>query len=169
MNPMQSVRIEKLTLNIGSGKDQTKLDNGMTIIKRLVGRDPVKTVSNKRIPGWGVRPGLAIGCKCTLRKKPASEIIGTLLKAKDNILKASQFDNFGNISFGIHEYIDIPGLEYDPKIGVLGLQVCITLEKPGSRIKKRKLLSKKLPRKQHVSREEAVKFMKEKYAVMVNE
>ena len=62
MNPMQSVRIEKLTLNIGSGKDQTKLDNGMTIIKRLVGRDPVKTVSNKRIPGWGVRPGLAIGC-----------------------------------------------------------------------------------------------------------
>lgn len=169
MNVMQSIRIEKITLNFGSGKDQSRLEKGMTIMKRLVGRDPVKTSSNKRIPGWGVRPGLAIGCKCTLRKDPAAKILGTLLKAKDNLLKNTHFDDNGNVSFGIHEYIDIPGMEYDPAIGVLGMQVSVTLEKPGARIKKRKLLKRKLPRKQFVSRAEAKQFLKDKYQVMVNE
>jgi len=169
MNVMQQVKISKITLNFGSGKDQGRLEKGMTVMKRLVGRDPVKTVSYKRIPGWGVRPGLAIGCKCTLRNDPALKVLGTLIKAKDNILKLSNFDDNGNVSFGIHEYIDIPGMEYDPKIGVLGMQVSITLEKPGTRIKKRRLLKKKLPRKQYVSRQEAMAFLKEKYQVTVNE
>lgn len=166
---MQKVRIEKLTLNFGSGKDQTKLERGLTLMKRLTGRDAVKAVSSKRIPGWGVRPGLAVGCKCTIRKQPALDLLKTLLEAKDNILKLSHFDDFGNISFGIHEYIDIPGLEYDPKLGVLGLQVCITLQKPGSRVQKRKLLSTKIPKSQRVSREEAMNFMKELYKIQIGE
>ena len=169
MNPMNKVHVAKVTLNIGSGKEQARLEKGMTIIKRLVGRDPVKTVTNKRIPGWGVRPGLAIGCKCTLRKGEALKVLAPLLEAKDKLLEPTNFDDLGNISFGIHEYIDIPGLEYDPKIGVMGLQVCVTLEKPGARIKRRKLLSRKLPKRQYVSREEAMKFMKEQYQVTVNE
>ena len=46
----------------------------------------------------------------------------TLIEAKDNILINKQFDEFGNLAFGIHEYIDIPGIEYDPKIGIMGLE-----------------------------------------------
>ncbi|MBD3318606.1 50S ribosomal protein L5 [Candidatus Woesearchaeota archaeon] len=167
MNPMQKVRIEKLTLNIGSGKDQSRLERGLLIMKRLTNRDAIKTVSNKRIPGWGVRPGLAIGCKCTLRKDDAVALLDTLLQAKDKVLTQGQFDDNGNISFGIHEYIDIPGQEYDPKIGAMGLQVCVTLEKPGARIKKRKLYKKKLPVQQRVSKDEAMQFMKEQYKVSI--
>ena len=139
MNPMQEIRIEKLTLNIGAGKDPAKLDKGMTLIKTITGIEPVKTITKKRIAEWGLRPGLPIGCKITLRKQAAHTLIPRLLTAKDNKLTTKNFDEHGMISFGIPEYIDIPGVPYNPSIGVIGLQVCITLEKKGYRIKRRKI------------------------------
>lgn len=65
MNPMRNIRIEKVTLNIGAGKDQNKLDKARLLLKAITGIEPVKTVTQKRIPGWGLRPGLPIGCKIT--------------------------------------------------------------------------------------------------------
>lgn len=167
MNPMQLPRIEKLTLNIGAGKDQAKLEKGIMLLKAITGIEPVKTITNKRIPNWGLRPGLPIGCKLTLRKKKAVELLKRLLQAKDNKLSETNYDDAGNISFGIKEYIDIPGVEYDPKIGVIGLQVCVTLEKPGYRIKTRKLRKKKLPKKHTVTKQEAIEFMQKEFNVKV--
>ena len=169
MNPMQLPRIEKVTLNVGAGKDQTRLEKGMAVLKMITGIEPLKTVTSKRIPTWGLRPGLPIGCKLTLRKNHAVEVLKRLLQAKDHKLVASQFDNAGNISFGIHEYIDIPGVTYDPKIGVLGLQVCVTLEKPGYRIKRRKLEQKKIPKKHAISKEEAMTFMQKSFNVRIGD
>ncbi len=169
MNKMQQLRIEKVTLNIGAGKDQTKLEKGIVLIKAITGIEPVKTITQARIPSWGLRPGLPIGCKLTLRKQPALEVLKRLLQAKENKLKPTQFDAYGNISFGIQEYIDIPGVEYDPKIGIMGLQVCVSLEKPGYRIKRRKLKQKKLPRKHAVNRDEAITFMKTQFKIAVGE
>lgn len=169
MNPMKKVRIEKITLNIGSGKDTSKLDKGILLIKTITGIEPVKTITKKRIPSWGLRPGLPIGAKLTLRKAKALEILKKLLQAKDNILKISQFDQGGNISFGIHEYIDIPGIAYNPDIGIMGLEVCVTLEKPGFRIKRRMLEKKKIPKKHVVSKEEALEFMKNEFNIKLEE
>jgi len=169
MNPMQQLRIEKVTLNIGAGKDQNKLEKGVTLIKAITGIEPMKTITQARIPGWGLRPGLPIGCKLTLRKQAAIELLKRLLAAKENMLKPTQFDDFGNISFGIPEYIDIPGVEYNPKLGIMGLQVCVSIEKPGYRIKRRKLKQKKLPRKHAVSRDEAIDFMKSNFNINVGE
>jgi large subunit ribosomal protein L5 len=169
MNPMQQPRIEKLTLNIGAGKDQNRLEKGVHVLKMLTGIDPMKTVTMKRIPTWGLRPGLPIGCKLTLRKAKAVEILKRLLAAKEQRLRDSQFDEAGNISFGIHEYIDIPGIVYDPKIGVLGLQVCVTLEKPGYRIKRRKLEQKNVPKKHMVSKAEAMTFMQKSFGITIGE
>ena len=75
MNPMQVPRIEKITLNVGAGKDQARLEKGVALLKMITGIDPVKTVTAKRIPGWGLRPGLPIGCKLTLRKQKTGEIL----------------------------------------------------------------------------------------------
>jgi large subunit ribosomal protein L5 len=169
MNPMQQPRIEKVTLNVGAGKDQNRLEKGVAVLKMITGIEPIKTVTQKRIPTWGLRPGLPIGCKLTLRKHKAVEILKRLLDAKDKKLLPGQFDNAGNISFGIHEYIDIPGITYDPKIGVLGLQVCVTLEKPGYRIKKRKLEQKKIPKKHMITREEAMSFMQKTFGIRIGE
>jgi len=169
MNLMKTIKVEKITLNMGTGKDQGVLEKGLKLLKTLTKVTPVKTITQKRIQEWGVRPGLAIGCKTTLRKTPAEELLVRLLEAKEKHLKKSQFDAFGNISFGIHEYIDIPGSEYDPDIGIMGLEVCITLQRPGFRIKKRKIQKRKIPKTHQITKEEAIEFMKNKYNVVVEE
>ena len=60
MNQMKNIRIEKVTLNVGAGKDQGKLERGIKLLKLLTGVDPVKTVTMKRVPSWGLRPNLPI-------------------------------------------------------------------------------------------------------------
>ena len=100
MNVMRDIKIEKLTLNIGAGKDQAKLEKGMMLLKQLTGIDPIKTITNKRIPSWSLRPGLPVGCKITLRDKQAEEMLKRLLKAKDNIIKDSFIDKQGNLAIG---------------------------------------------------------------------
>ena len=167
MNPMQTIRIEKVTLNFGAGKDQTKLEKGIALIKAVTGIEPVKTITNKRIAAWGLRPGLPIGCKLTIRKQPATQLLTRLLAAKENKIKLENFDDCGKLSFGIAEYIDIPGVSYDPKIGVLGLQVCITLERPGYRVKRRKWAPKKIPKKHIVTKEEAITFFQKQFNVNI--
>ncbi|MBI4451734.1 50S ribosomal protein L5 [Candidatus Woesearchaeota archaeon] len=164
---MQQVRIEKLTLNIGAGKEQTKLDKGVALIKHITGIDPVKTVTQKRIAAWGLRPGLPIGCKLTIRGKKAAELLGRLLQARDMKLAPTQIDDSGNLSFGIPEYIDIPGVAYDPKIGVMGMEACVTFAKPGYHVKKRRVRPAKIGRKHRVTREETITFLKDKYNVSV--
>ncbi len=166
MNVSKNIKIEKVTLNIGAGKDQTVLEKGIKLLKHIVpDAKPVKTITQKRIPDWGLRPGLPIGCKVTLRKNLAKNILIRLLQAKANTLKESQFDNNGNIAFGIHEYIDIPGVKYDPEIGIMGLEVCVTLERNGFRVKRKKIRSGKISSKHKISKEESIDFMKKQFNV----
>lgn len=170
MNPMTKIRIEKVTLNIGAGKDTAKLEKGMKLLNNLTGMKPVKTVTQKRIPTWGIRPGLPIGCKVTIRGKKSIEILSNLLHAKEYTLNETQFDDNGNVSFGIPEYIDIKGVKYDPEIGVIGLEVCVTLEKPGFRIKRRKLKKKKKISSRHrIKKKNAIEFMKKEFNIKIRE
>ena len=166
---MREIRIEKVTLNIGAGKDQTRLDNGLVLLKNIAGAKPVRTFTNKRLQEWGLRPGLPIGCKVTLRKGKVNELLARLLDAKDKKIKESQFDDNGNISLGIAEYIDIEGVEYDPKIGIMGLEVCVTLGRPGYRIKRRRVMKRKVPKNHRITKEEAIDFMKKEFNVKVGE
>ncbi len=138
MNIMKEIKIEKLTLNVGAGTDQELLKKGMKLITNMTGKEPVKTISNKRIPAWGVRPGLPVGCKLTLRGPSVVPLLKRLLAAKENKLPKNCFDSEGNVSFGIHEYINVPELAYDASIGIMGFQVSVTLIRPGFRIKYRR-------------------------------
>ena len=169
MTSMRQISVEKVTLNIGAGKDQTKLEKGMKLINNITGQSPVKTFTKKRIQEWGLRPGLAIGCKLTLRKGKATELLKRLLEAKDNTLQESNLDNEGNISFGISEYIDIPGVDYDPDIGIMGLQVCITLRRSGFRIKHRAIKRREIPKKIRIRRGESIDFMKKLFNLNIGE
>ncbi len=168
-NKMRQIRIEKLTLNVGAGKDAVKLKKGIKLLKNITGLDPLTTYTQKRIPAWGLRPGLPIGCKITLRKDKALQLLPKLLDAKSLQLKKDNFDNCGNISFGIHEYIDITGLGYDPEIGVLGLQVCLTLARPGYRVKSRRLRKSTIGPQHIIKQDEAISFMGSAFRVKVGE
>ena len=169
MNKMQQIKVAKITINIGAGKDSQKLEKGVKLIETITGKVPVKTFTTKRIPSWGLRSGLPIGCKLTLRNKQATKLLARMLEAKDKKLKPRQFDNEGNIAFGIHEYIDIPDADYDPDIGIMGLEVCITLERPGFRVKHRRIRKNQIPRKHRISQNEAVDFIAKEYDVQVGD
>ena len=167
MDQMKNIKIEKVTLNIGAGKDQARLEKGIELLNTIANATPVKTITNKRIQEWGLRPGLPIGCKLTLRKVSANSVLIRLLDAVEKKLRLKQFDENGNIAFGIHEYIDIPGVKYNPKIGIMGLEVCVTLERPGFRIKRRRLMMRRIPSRHKISKEEAIDFMTKNFGIQV--
>ena len=169
MNHMQEIRIEKVTLNIGTGTSPDKANKGMKLLQALSESKPVKTITQKRIPTLGVRPGLVVGCKVTLRGKKAEELLARLLQARGNILAISHFDNQGNFSFGIKEYLDIPNVKYDAEVGIIGLSVAVTLERSGSRVKKRRLQPKEIPTRHKIPMQEAIGFVKNKFGIKVEE
>lgn len=158
-NPMRQIRIEKVTLNIGAGKNEDLLKRGLVLLEKLTHVKPVKTITSKRIPGWGLRPGLAIGAKVSVRKN-CNELLQRLLVAKNNILQEKNFDETGNVSFGISEYIDIGGMEYDPDLKIMGLEVAVTLTRPGYRIKKRRVRPGKIGSSHVITKNEAISFVK---------
>jgi large subunit ribosomal protein L5 len=167
---MKRIEIEKITLNFGAGKDQKKLEKGVILLKHLTDRDPVKTVTQKRIPTWGVRPGLPIGCKITIRDKVViKNLLTRFLKAKENNLKEKQFDKSGNVAFGIHEYIDIPDTKYNHEVGIMGFETCVTLKRPGFRVKKRKIQKRRVGKKHKITKQEAIEFMKKQFNIDVGE
>jgi len=169
MTEPREIIIEKVTLNIGAGKSTDKLEKGVKLLEMITGAKPVKTITNKRIAGWGLRPGLPIGCKVTIRKQKAEEVLKRLLGARDMKLNPRQFDNEGNIAFGIAEYTDIPGIDYTPDIGVLGLQVCATLQRQGFRIKRRRMRKSKIGKKHKITQQDAMDFFKKKFNVILEE
>jgi len=167
MNPMEQVKISKVTLNIGVGEGGERLARAEKLLEIMTGQKPVKTISKVTNPEFGIRKKQPIGCKVTLRGEKAEEIIKKFLDGIGNKLKTSQFDDQGNVSMGIEEHIDIPGMKYDPDIGIFGMDLSITFEKPGYRISRRRIQKRKVPRKHRVTREEAIKFMKEKFNVKI--
>jgi large subunit ribosomal protein L5 len=165
-NPMKKIRVVQISLNIGTGKDEDKMKKSLKLLKKISGLEPIQTKTKKRIPGWGLRPGLAIGCKVTIRKN-TEEMLKRLLAAKENKLSSSNFDNQGNFSFGIPEYIDIEGLDYDPELKIIGLEVAVTLERPGYRIKKRKIQPRGIGNSHKISKEEAIQFVRERFGTEI--
>ena len=100
MNPMKEIRIEKITLNIGVGQAGEKLEKAAKLLQNLADAKVVQTKSKKRIPGWGLRIGLPIGCKVTLRGKKAEEMLSRLLVAIDKrIALQKYFMNIFRISY----------------------------------------------------------------------
>ncbi|HLD79006.1 MAG TPA: 50S ribosomal protein L5 [Candidatus Nanoarchaeia archaeon] len=157
-NSMKKIKITKVTLNVGVGKNEEMLKKGLKLLQKISSCKPVETKTNKRIPGWGLRPGLSIGCKVTVRQD-CEKLLKRLLAAKENTLKNSSFDDQGNFSFGVPEYIDIQGLDYDPELKIMGLEVAVTLERPGFRVKKRRLKPASIGINHRISKQEAIAFV----------
>lgn len=166
---MKKPMIEKVTVNIGVGEGGEKLEKAVTLLGNLTGRKPVKTQTMKRIPAFGVRPRTLVGTMVTLRGKEAEGFLRRALGAKENKLPRRSFDRHGNFSFGIAEYIDIPGVNYDPEIGVFGMDVCVTMGRKGYRVKRRRIRQSKVGKDHRLGREESIKYMEEEFGVEVTE
>ncbi len=160
---MRDISIEKITLNIGCGTT-LPVENAKTILERLSKSTAVITRTRKRTT-FNVPKSKAIGSKVTIRKN-TGEFLKNLLDAKENKLQEKNFDSTGNLSFGIKEYIDVSGIEYDPKLGILGFDVCVTLKRPGYRVKRKKI-SRPVGSTHRITKEDAINFMHKKFGVTI--
>jgi large subunit ribosomal protein L5 len=158
-NPNRQVRIEKVALSVGGTAEE--LEKGVKLLKLITGRTPAKMKSHKRIPAFGVRPKLEVGAVVTVRQN-ATEMLKRLLSAIENKLRRKQMSE-NNFSFGIKEYIEIPGMEYQRELGMMGLDVTVVFKRAGRRVKLRKIKSGKIPAKQKISKQEIIKFMEENF------
>lgn len=165
MNPMNEVKIEKVTVNIGVGEAGEKLSRAITLLEEMFDQTPVKTYSKVTNPEWGIRKRQPIACKVTLRDDKADKAIDMVLEGIMRRIKPTQFDDQGNLSFGIREHIDIPGMKYNPDIGIFGMNLSVTFEKPGYRIAKRRIQQKKVPQRHRISKDETMKFMEDNFNV----
>ena len=157
-NIMKQIKIEKVTLNIGCGDDKQKIEKAQKLLQMLTKAKPVITKSKKRST-FGVAKGRPIGVKVTLRNKPAEEFLNSVLKSVDSVT-ASQIDNDGNISFGVKEYIDLPNVRYAPEIGMLGMDVAVSLGRPGYRVKRRRIKKAIIGKKHKLNKEDTIDWLK---------
>jgi len=159
---MRSIKLEKITLNCGTGTDPSKLERAYKLLNLLTGKTPVRIRTLKRLPAFGLRPGLQIGCKVTIRKKPAAELLKRLLESVGNKLKTRQICP-GYFAFGIKEYIEIPGMAYNRDVGIMGLEVCATLSRAGKRIAEKKIKKGRIPERHRITKEETIEFIKRNF------
>ncbi|MDD2472787.1 MULTISPECIES: 50S ribosomal protein L5 [unclassified Methanoculleus] len=167
MSAMKEIYVDKVVVHMGVGESGERLVKAEDLVKQITGQKPVRTVAKRTQPAFGIRKGAPIGCKVTLRRENAEKFVRTALDIVDRRLALSQFDRTGNVSFGIEEHTDFPGMSYDPAIGIYGMDINVVLEYKGVRIARRSVERRKLPMDQKVTKEDAVAFMRERYQVEV--
>ena len=166
-NLMKKISLAKVVLNMGVGKSGDPIEIGKKALEQITGKKPNERNAKKAQRDWGVRKGEPIGIAVTVRDNDATELLKRLLIVKDNQIKEKAFDNEGNLSFGIKEHIDIPEIKYDPKIGILGLEVSVSLVRPGFNIKLRSRRKTKVGKNHRITKNDAIKFLTEEFGVKV--
>lgn len=168
-NPMTKPRIEKVTVNIGVGEAGERLQKAESVLENITNHKPVQTLSTITNKELGLRKRMPIGCKVTLRGSEAHDFLKKAWETRENRIADYAFDDQGNLSFGIPDHTLFKDQKYNPDIGIFGMDVCITLGKPGYRIKQRRIQQRKVPHKHQIDKEEAMNYISKTFNVEVIE
>ncbi len=166
-NPMRKIRVGKVVVNIGLGKSGEAIERGKKVLEQVTGQTPTQTRSKRSVRDFGIHKGEPIGVVVTVRGEQTAPLIEKLLTAREKKLNGSCFDSRGSVSFGIREHIEIPGIRYDPAIGILGMNVSILLVRPGYSVTRRNRRTSHLGKSHLVSKEEAIQYFKDNFGVAV--
>jgi len=166
-NPMLKPRIAKVTVNISVGKSGDPLEKATKILKQLTGQEPCKRNAKKSVRDFGIRKGEPIACMVTLRKEKATEFLKRALQAVDNKISKDCFDKYGNFAFGIKEHIEIPGTKYAPELGIVGMDIAVSVVRPGYRVKARRRGKSVIGKSHLMTPEIAIPFVKETLGVEI--
>ncbi len=164
-NPMREILLDKVVINIGVGQSGERHQKAYKMLEELVGQKPAITYAKKTIKNFGIRKGEAIGVKVTLRGEKAMKFLLDALTVKEMKLSKRSIGP-GYFSFGIEEHIDLPGVEYDPDIGIFGMDVCVSLMRRGYRVARRRRCKSKIGAKHRITKEETIEWL-EKLGVVV--
>jgi len=162
---MREPTVEKVVVHMGVGEGGEPLGLAEGILGEITGQTPVRTTAKTAEPEFGIRDGDPIGAKVTLRGEDAHEFLEIALPIAE--LSRSQFDDTGNVSFGVAEHTDFPSQEYDPSTGIFGLDVTVNLVRPGYRVAKRDAETRSIPESHRLDPEDAVAFVESTYDVEV--
>lgn len=169
MNAMRDLRVDKVVVNIGVGEAGERLVKAQKVLEMVTGQKSVQTSSRTINRDFGIRKGMPLGCKVTLRGEVAEDFLRRALPIREMRVPIYSFDQEGNMSFGITDYTDFEGMKYDPEIGIYGMDVNVVIRRAGNRITKRALLKRSIPKGHRVARDEAIQFMKDNFNVQVVE
>jgi large subunit ribosomal protein L5 len=168
-NPNREIRIDKVVINIGVGEAGEKLTRAQKVVELLTTRQSTQTISTVTNKDLGIRKGMPLGCKVTLRKDEAPDFLKRAFWVKENKIMAYSFDPQGNFSFGISDYTDFEGMKYDPDIGIFGLDISVVLARAGKRVKNRKRAPGHIPTEHRIGRKEAMEWVSKTFDVEVLE
>jgi large subunit ribosomal protein L5 len=153
-NVMRKPFIAKVVVNMSLGVGGEKLSKAKTVLQNLTGQKPVEVTARATNRDFGLHKGEPMGCKVTLRGQPAVDFVKRVLDVKDHKIPESSVDTAGNVSFGIDEHIQIPGVRYEPELGIFGMDVCICPERPGIRVSRRRHARHRIPRRHRTTPDE---------------
>lgn len=158
-HPMRRVFIDKVIAHIAIGESGERLATAAKVLEMLTGQKPAFRKAKRTIKEFGVKRGENIACMVTLRGERAHEFLKRALAAVNYTIKKSSVDERGNFAFGIREHIHIPGVKYDPAVGIFGMDVIVALERPGYRVSRRGRGRSRIGKRHYVTREEAIEFI----------
>lgn len=133
-NEFQVPRLTKIVINMGVGRavqDKKLLEAALADMRLIAGQQPVTTYARKSISTYGLREGMAIGCKVTLRGPRMYEFLERLItialpRVRDfDGVPTKSFDGRGNYALGIKEQIIFQEIDFDKTDRVRGMDVII--------------------------------------------
>ena len=163
---MLKPRIEKVVVNIAVGKSGEPLEKATKVLKEITGQTPCKRKAKESVRDFNIRKGESIACIVTLRGEEAIAFLNRVLPVIDKKISSKSFDRQGNFSFGIKEHIEISGVKYDPEVGIFGMDVCVSVTRPGYRVKNRRN-ENRLGAKHVLTPEESIVFVKNTLGVEI--
>lgn len=133
-NRLAVPRIDKVVINSGIGdapEKDTLADEAVEVLSAICGQKAVITRSRKSVAGFGIRAGVPVGCKVTIRRTRMYEFLDRLIsvvlpRIRDfRGLSTDSFDGGGNYSLGIDEHFVFPEIDPDELDNLFGMDITI--------------------------------------------
>lgn len=133
VNPMQTPRLVKVVVSVGTGSFKDKKKNEVVInrLTAITGQKPAVRGAKKSIASFKSRQGDPIGFQVTLRGKRMQDFLDRLLnialpRTKDfKGLSLSAIDEMGNLTIGAKEHTIFPETIDEDIKDVFGLAVTV--------------------------------------------
>lgn len=135
-SPLAVPRMEKVVINIGTGKiasDDKTVEMMENTLQRITGQKPIATTARKSISNFKLRKGMKIGLAVTLRGPRMYDFIEkliniTLPRVRDfRGLRPEAIDAQGNLNIGIREHNAFAEVGRDEIERLHGLQISVRM------------------------------------------
>lgn len=133
-NIMEVPHLKKVILNMGIGEandEPQQLEKGVEELTTIAGQQATVTRAKKAISNFGIRAGMPVGAKVTIRGAQMYEFLDKFItlalpRVRDFAgVSDRSFDGSGNFSIGVKEQIIFPEIDYDKVDRIRGMDVTI--------------------------------------------